>query len=139
MTVRTDLEAIRDDGTKTEDEKRALTYEAKVDAIVTRLQALVGQNWTDSGVTYSIPTAPANGWQFPHVGLLTAPITKHTVNGVTTLTIVVQRSGAGFNALDTAVYVNPPLTHNGIDIDAMNAAQRAAYGRMLLANLPPVT
>lgn len=149
MTLRQDIAAILADDTKTEAEKTALIYDLKVDAIVSRLQAMVGQQWIVNNVTHRIPSSvPANGWTFEDpLGVVTSQITKRTMNGTITLVIVLQRTGATFNQLAPAVYVNPPVAHNFgtvqtpniIDVDAMSAAQLATFGRTLIAALPPVT
>lgn len=140
MTIRQDIAAIQADGTKTEAEKTALIYDLKVTNIVSLLQGMIGQQWVVNSVTHRIPASvPPNGWTFENIGVVTAQITKRTVNGTITLIIVLQRSGATFNQLAPVVFVNPPISHLGVDVDAMSAAQLAAFGRKLIEALPPVT
>ncbi len=140
MTIRTDIAAIRADDTKSEAEKSALIYGLKVDAIVSRLQGMIGQQWIVNSVTHRIPAVvPVNGWTFEGLGVITSPITKRIVNSTITLIIVLQRTGATFNQLAPIVFTNPPMSDAGVDIDSMSAAQIATYGRKLISLLPAVT
>lgn len=138
MAIRDDIAAIRADGTKSDDEKRATIYGVKVDALVAKLATMIGQQWTVNSVTYRIPAAvPANGWEFDEpIGTLTSQITKRTVNGTVILVIVLQRTGATFNELSAFTVTNPPVWDGTRDIDAMSAAQLATFGRAIIGTLP---
>jgi len=121
MSLRTDIAAVLADDTKTDAEKRAAIYLLKVNAVVSLLQGMIGQQWIVNSITHKI-----------------LAVRSDTRNGTVIVSIVLTRRAAGipFDQADEVRMIDPPISHNGVDIDSMSAAQLAEYGRFLIAQLP---
>jgi hypothetical protein len=121
MTLRQDIAAINNDTARSDEQKRVEIYALKVNALVTRLAGMLNTGWIVGTATYRL-----------------LAVSSATESGALVLMLRLQRTGSNFNVVDDLVVVNPPISDGTRDIDAMNAAQLATFGRTMIGTLPPL-